>query len=161
MKTRLISWAFLLSSLSSHAQTATTEEPPRLYWTIPSTLDRTIALNLRLDLISSISLHTYLLNGRIPITEMLVRTTDGHIVSLYTIRDDKVKASDESTRDYIKEFIKNAKTQCDGIYISKHYPGESTRGVVEIYIESKSKLWEIHDLLNEAMIEKKNLITDL
>ncbi len=165
MKARLLILAFLFANfasvLPSQAQTAVAQNSSPLYWTIPPALDRSAALNLRIDLITSLSLHTYLLNGRIPITEMLVRTSDGHIVSLYTIRDDKVKSSDKSTRDYIREFIKNAKDNCSSIYISRHYPGESTRGVVEYYIPDKSKLWEIYDKLNESMILKKNLTTNL
>ncbi len=166
MKYLLLSLAVALSTLSGIApagaqtQQEAAQQTP-LYWVIPPTLDRASALRLRLDQITSVSLHTYMLNGRIPITDMLVRTSDGHTVSLYTIREDKINSRDKSTRDYIREYKKNAKDNCEGINVSRHYPGDLSRNLVEFYIANNSKLWDIYDSLNEAISLKRNLQTDL
>ncbi len=136
MKKSILLLLALLSPLHAQPAGSALAAPP--YWEASYEDPEEGMIYLRLDQIVSVSLHNYMLDGKIPISELTIDTTGNHSIRFYT----SLVPSQKRVSDAIN---KRGLPQ-----VGKQYPQETLSHSIEYYVDDPDTLRALYASLIHA-----------
>ncbi len=131
----LAAFSFLTSSAYAQPAGNSMAAPP--YWEASYSDPEKGMIYLRIDKIVSVSLHNYMLDGKIPISELTIDTTGNHSIRIYC---PLIKMPNQ----------KNIKINDKLPPVGKQFPQETLSHSIEYYVDDQDTLMALYASLVRA-----------
>lgn len=109
---------------------------------------------VRLSEITSVSIHNYMLNGKIPIAELTIDTTGNNSIRIYSV------LSGEDMSKEILSLVSQLKSEASSLgstpQVAKQFPEGTHSHSIEYSVSDASKLKGIYNSITKAMMSNKS-----
>lgn len=109
---------------------------------------------VRLSEITSVSIHNYMLNGKIPIGELTIDTTGNNSIRIYCV----LSAEDMSKE--VLSMVSSLKSETSSLgsvpQVAKQFPEGTHAHSIEYSVDSEAQLKAIYASIVKAMMSNKN-----
>jgi hypothetical protein len=152
---------FAGSALSQNDNPTPDGEQPGLkgFWEVVTAGGRFVS---RLDHISSVSEHEYLIDGAVRVFECTVDTTGGQTARFYylePITDSSTVTTGSATINRLKDIANQATTKVGmgslDALVTKHYPDTTHAKTTEFRVQNKATVSQIYDHVRRVWAEER------
>ncbi len=125
-----------------------------VYWMATFSGSPSGSVCVRLQEITSVSIHNYMLNGKIPIAELTIDTTGNNSIRIYSI------LSGEDMSKEVLSMVSQLKREAQSIgsapQVAKQFPEGTHSHSIEYSVSDANQLKAIYNSITKAMMNNKS-----